>query len=306
MNVAVILIPTLILVSGLVAFIGNLVGRNIGRRRLTLLGLRPRYTAQLITVLTGMLITVVTLAVVLLVSNDARQALFHLQELQEQTRALEAQIAQEEAALKALQVRDIIYQNDQEVLRTVIDGRAPLSDIRGRVQAFLDLAARAAQERGAAPGPDGVTIHISPPRLTVEAVAQDIAERDQPMIARMIATANTVRGLPVPAEILVFPNVLVFKEGETIAARTLGGREGRAESDVGLLDLGAAVAQVAKQKGIISPAFARASIPPDVRIDPAIFLQTLDRIKASAAPLNVRAVALQDSYTVGPVQVSFR
>ena len=58
MNPAVILIPTLILVSGLVAFVGNQVGRSIGRRRLAVLGLRPRYTAQLVTVLTGMLITV--------------------------------------------------------------------------------------------------------------------------------------------------------------------------------------------------------------------------------------------------------
>ena len=305
MNVAVILIPTLILVSGLVAFIGNLVGRNIGRRRLSLVGLRPRYTAQVITVLTGMLITVVTLAVVLLVSDDARQALFHLQEVQQQTRALEAQIAQEQAALKALQVRDIVYQNEQEVLRTVIDGRAPLSEIRRRVQAFLDLATRAAQERGATPGSDGITVHITPPGLTVDAVAQDIAERNEPMVIRMIATENTVRGLPFDAGILVFPNVLVFTGGETIASRALSGREG-AGIEAGLLDLAASVAQAAKSKGIISPPFALASSPPDVRIDPAVFLQTLDRIKAGGGAVNVRAVALIDAYTVGPVQVAFR
>jgi len=81
MSVAAFLIPLLILVSGLVAFIGNMVGRAIGRRRLTLLGVRPRYTAQIVTVVTGMMITVVTLAVVLLASQDARQALFHLQEV---------------------------------------------------------------------------------------------------------------------------------------------------------------------------------------------------------------------------------
>lgn len=306
MNVAVILIPTLIVVSGLVAFIGNLVGRNIGRRRLTLLGLRPRYTAQVITILTGMLITVVTLAVVLLVSNDARQALFHLQELQQQTRALEAQITQEEAALKALQVRDIIYQNDQEVLRTVIDGRAPLDDIRRRVQAFLDLAAQAARERGAAPGPDGVTVRIAPPGLTLDAIAQDIAERGQPMVIRMIAAENTVKGLPFEAGILVFPNVLVFKGGETIAARAVGGGDSRTQIEAGLLDLAASVAQVAKRKGIISPPFALVSSPPDVRIDPVVFLQTLDRIKAGPSASDVRAVALVDSYTVGPVQVAFR
>ncbi|TMJ16986.1 MAG: DUF3084 domain-containing protein, partial [Bacillati bacterium ANGP1] len=38
-NLAAVLIPLLILTSGLVAFVGNLVGRAIGRRRLALWGL---------------------------------------------------------------------------------------------------------------------------------------------------------------------------------------------------------------------------------------------------------------------------
>jgi uncharacterized protein (DUF3084 family) len=306
MTVAAILIPTLIFVSGLVAWIGNLVGRNIGRRRLTLLGLRPRYTAQVITIVTGMLITVVTLAVVLLVSNDARQALFHLQEVQRQARTLEAQITQQEAELRALQLGDVIYTNDQEVLRTVIDGRAPLVEIRRRVQAFLDLAAQAARQRGAAPGTDGVTVRLSPPGLTADRVAQDIAERHQPMVVRMIAVENTVRGLPVRASIIVFPNVLVFQEGQTIVTKRIDGRANRAQVESALLDLGTSVAITAKRRGIISPPFAPTSGPPDVRIDPAIFLETLDRITAARGVVDVRAVALVNAYTIGPVQVTFR
>ncbi len=306
MNVAVFLIPTLILVSGLVAFIGNLVGRNIGRRRLTLLGLRPRYTAQIITIVTGMMITVVTLAVVLLVSNDARQALFHLREVQQQTRTLEVQIAQQEAELRALQLRDIIYMNDQEVLRTLINGRAPLDEIRRQVQAFLDLAAQAARQRGIAPGPDGVAVHLVPSGQTAEAVAQDVAERAQPMIVRMIASENTVRGLPLRATVIVFPNVLVFKAGETIASRRLDGRGTRAQVEAGLLDLGTQVAITAKRRGIISPPFALASSPPDIRIDPVVFLQTLDRVQASQVAVDVRAMAQADTYTIGPVQLTFR
>ncbi len=306
MNVAAFLIPTLILVSGLVAFIGNLVGRGIGRRRLTLLGLRPRHTAELITVLTGMMITVVTLAVVLLVSNDARQALFHLQEVQQQTRTLEAQIRQQEAQLRALQLRDIIYMNDQEVLRTAIDGRAPLEDIRRRVQAFLDLAGQAARQRGAAPGSDGVAVHIFPSGLTPDVVAQDIAERGKLMVVRMIASENTVRGLPLRATIIVFPNVLVFRAGETIASRQVDGRGSRAQIEAGLLDLGTEAAVSAKRQGIISPPFALASNPPDIRIDPAVFLEILDRVKGRQASVDVQALVLSDTYTIGPLQLTFR
>ncbi len=306
MNVAAVLIPTLILVSGLVAFIGNLVGRGIGRRRLTLLGLRPRYTAQVITVLTGMLITVVTLAVVLLVSNDARQALFHLRSLQQETRTLAAQIAEQEAQLRALQFRDVVYQNDQEVLRTVIDGQAPLPDIRQRLQAFLDLAAQSARERGLAPGPDGVLLHISPSGVTVDSVAQDIAERAQPMVVRLIASENTVRGLPLRANLIVFPNVRVYRAGATIATARIDGRAPREQIEQGLLALGSTSASLAGQSGVISPPFALTSSPPDVRIDPAIFLLVLDRVQASRSVVTVRAVALVDAFTVGPVQLTFR
>lgn len=306
MSVAAFLIPLLILVSGLVAFIGNLVGRAIGRKRLTLLGVRPRYTAQIVTVVTGMMITVVTLAVVLLASQDARQALFHLQEVQQQTRQLEAQIAAQQRELRALQVRDIIYQNDQEVLRTVIDGRAPFDDIRRRVQTFVDLAARAARERGAAPGPDGATIVLSPPGLTADVVARDIAERAQRMVVRMIASENTVRGLPAHATVLVFPNAVVFREGQTIATASVNGRDSRGQIENALVDLAAAAAAVAKRDGVLSPPFALTTSPVDVRLDPAIVLETVDRIKTAGTATTVRAVALIDTYTVGPLVITFR
>jgi len=298
-NLAIVLIPLLILTSGLVAFVGNLVGRAIGRRRLALWGLRPRHTAQLITVLTGMLIAAATLAAVLLVNNDARQALFHLQEVRQQ-------ITQQEAQLRALQVRDILYLRDQEVLRTVVDGREPPAVVHNRVQAFFDLAVQAARQRGVGPGPDGAAVRLSPPALSVDDVAQDVVERHQPMVLRMIATANTVRGEPLEATVIGFPNAQVFRAGETIAARRLDGRAEREQIEAGLLGLVAEVAAVAKRRGVISPPFAPASGPPDIRLDPAVLLETLDRVQAGQAPVEVRGVAVADAYTVGPVAVTFK
>ena len=299
MNAAVILIPTLILVSGLVAFVGNLVGRSIGRRRLAVLGLRPRYTAQLVTVLTGMLITVVTLAVVLLVSNDARQALFHLQEVQQQ-------IAQQEAQLRALQVRDIVYLHDQEVLRTVIDGREDPQIVRKRMQGFFDLAAQSARQRGVAPGIDGQTVQMSPAGLTAADVAQDIIERHEPMVVRMIATQNSVRGEPLQATVIDFPNSLVFRGGETIATKRLDGRSSRATIESALLELSSQVAALAKQRGVVSPPFALSTGPPDIRLDPAVLIQTVDRIQAARGSVVVRAVALAETSTIGPVALTFQ
>jgi hypothetical protein len=126
------------------------------------------------------------------------------------------------------------------------------------------------------------------------------------MVVRMLATANTVRGEPLAATVIGFPNALVFKAGETIVARQLDGRGDREQIEAGLLGLTAEIAAVAKKRGVISPAFARASNPPDVRLDPAVLLEMLERVQASRAPVEVRGVVTADATTIGPVVVTFR
>src|SRR3989442_12664759 len=132
MELGGLLIPILIVVSGAIALVGNAVGRNIGRRRLSLVGLRPRYTAQIVTVVTGMLITIVTLIVVLLISSEARVALFRLNAVLRQTHQLEYEIRRQENRLKQLARGEIAYLNNQEVLRGVIVGREQAGAVRQR------------------------------------------------------------------------------------------------------------------------------------------------------------------------------
>jgi len=67
--------------AGLIAYVGDALGRRIGRKRLTLFGLRPRKTAILFTVVTGMLIAGLTLGLTLLVSQDLRNRLLHYGEI---------------------------------------------------------------------------------------------------------------------------------------------------------------------------------------------------------------------------------
>lgn len=66
----------IVLVSGLIAYVGDLVGRKMGRKRLTLLGLRPRHTAIVISVGVGMLIAALTLIATLAVNKGVREAFF--------------------------------------------------------------------------------------------------------------------------------------------------------------------------------------------------------------------------------------
>jgi uncharacterized protein (DUF3084 family) len=83
----------LILIAGAVALIGDYIGRSIGRKRLTLFKLRPRNTAAIFTIITGILIALTTLGILLAVSQDTRTALFGLEELRRDLRDKGAELS---------------------------------------------------------------------------------------------------------------------------------------------------------------------------------------------------------------------
>ena len=72
------LIALLLLLSGFLAYIGDVLGRRIGRKKLTLFGLRPKHTAVLITIFTGALIMLFTMMSMILISQNMQDALFNM------------------------------------------------------------------------------------------------------------------------------------------------------------------------------------------------------------------------------------
>lgn len=75
------LIAALVVTGGAIAFIGDRLGTKIGKKRLSIFGLRPRHTSNVITVITGILITGLTIGLLSLASKEVRTALFGLDEL---------------------------------------------------------------------------------------------------------------------------------------------------------------------------------------------------------------------------------
>ena len=72
---AVIFVVVLVAVSGAIAYIGDVMGRRMGKRRLSLFGLRPRHTAIVVTTITGMIIAALTLATLLGLNHQVRWAM---------------------------------------------------------------------------------------------------------------------------------------------------------------------------------------------------------------------------------------
>ena len=75
------LILVMIVTGGAIAFIGDKLGTKIGKKRLSIFGLRPRHTSMIVTVLTGGLITALSIGFMALISQNVRTALFGMDEL---------------------------------------------------------------------------------------------------------------------------------------------------------------------------------------------------------------------------------
>ncbi len=90
----------IIIVAGAIAYVGDRVGHQVGRRRLTLFGLRPKYTSTIVAVGTGMLIALVVTLGALAASNLVRTAFFRLGTLTSRINELQAQALAQEEELK--------------------------------------------------------------------------------------------------------------------------------------------------------------------------------------------------------------
>ena len=77
----VILILILAIMGGAIAYIGDKLGSKVGKKKLTMFGLRPKHTSIIVTIITGILITTSTLIILSISSQNVRTALFGLDEL---------------------------------------------------------------------------------------------------------------------------------------------------------------------------------------------------------------------------------
>ena len=77
----VLLILFVVGLSGFIAYLGDRIGMKVGKRRISLFGLRPKYTSIIITVLTGIIIASLTITIILATNNRVRQALFNIQQV---------------------------------------------------------------------------------------------------------------------------------------------------------------------------------------------------------------------------------
>lgn len=84
-------ILVLLTLCGFIAYIGDLLGRRLGKKRLSVFGLRPKHTAILLTVVTGVLIAAFTFGAALAIVPGFRHVVTRGERLAHENAALEFQ-----------------------------------------------------------------------------------------------------------------------------------------------------------------------------------------------------------------------
>ncbi len=134
--------------GGILSILGDRIGMKFAKRRVSLWGLRPRYTSSILTAFTGTLISLFVVVILALVSESVRTSLFSMQFIQRQIADLTRQLqdSRNEQQVSSLMVVEAQQQLDRKQ-RELDDAQERLArtreDLSGKQAELTKLQSRA-------------------------------------------------------------------------------------------------------------------------------------------------------------------
>ncbi len=196
----VLFIIYILLLSGFVATLGDRVGYRVGKMRLSWFNLRPRHTAILVTVITGVLISALTLGLLLLLNRSLVDGLFNYSQ---RVREYQTQIQQLDSSYQLLQAQrqaigdQLVRSRDELAIATtqvseLVAQQAQLAAEQADLIAERDrlLAERDAEAARLA----AITADLSEARQSLEASQMEL-EQAQSQLSRIQAEAAAAQVL---------------------------------------------------------------------------------------------------------------
>jgi uncharacterized protein (DUF3084 family) len=197
MTTGLVLIAAVLVLGGVIATMGDRIGMRVGKARLSLFNLRPRQTATIITVLTGVIISASTFALLFAVSDQLRTGVFDLQEIQDDLATARDEL--NEARRQRSQVQTELQDSRteqreaQQRLREINRSLERAINQRNRIESALDktqqeLSRTEANFRQAQSQLEDVSQQANSLREEIEALEAEreaqIAQRDQEIAER--------------------------------------------------------------------------------------------------------------------------
>ena len=377
------LILVLAVVGGVIAFIGDRLGTRIGKKKLSIFGLRPRHTAVVVTIFTGICITTVTFAIMAAASENVRTALFGMDRLnamiadtraalertaEELTQAQNAQekasgeLAKSEAEIARLEGEQAGLRAESDRLsagnRALMMEKEGLISINGRLSGeneslqedIRQLGIRANElregilnlregnityqageiiasgiipaglshdeiERGLAGiaqlGTRNISTRLGENRTDqdiwiyrpeYDAAVQAIEASSTDMIVRIVAAGNLVRGDEIRASIELYPNSVIYHDGELIIARVYPPERLGRNAEHSVMAFLREVNTAASDKGIL-PDPIRGTVGV---IEGAEFYSLVQELSGRTGAAVISAYADGDTDAMGPLRLKFK
>ena len=154
------LIVLTLLAGGILSIIGDRIGMKFAKRRVTLWGLRPKYTSSILTAATGTMISLFVIVILAIVSESVRTSLFSMQFIQRQIVDLTKQLQesrneQQVSSLLIVEAQQQLDRKQKELngKQAELDGKQTELDSKQREVSEMQLRSdelRQATERLAA------------------------------------------------------------------------------------------------------------------------------------------------------------
>lgn len=226
----------IVVLAGVIAYLGDRVGHQVGRKRLTLFNIRPRYTSTIIAVGTGMLIALIVTLAAIFASNQVKTAFFRLN-------AIYTEIDKAQQLEQKITTAPVVV-NVYSLMSPVV-GRVPLNAPSGLrrdvVDDFYKQTVRFVNQQWTAP-PYDLKKFVPPGDLQatlnklVNSPKMQAAVTQTPVLLFAIADQNLYAGDPIHFEIKTYQDRLIASAGQAIAYLTIPGGK-NVSADLALTEL---------------------------------------------------------------------
>ena len=241
----------IMIIAGAIAYVGDRVGHQVGRKRLTLFGIRPRYTSTIVAVGTGMLIAFIVTMIAILASQQVKTAFFKLNQINSEIADLQAR--QKELESKVNNGRLIVPNDALLVPRfTIIRQDDTPAQRLGRVLAFYSSSVQ--YINGQYPQL-GLKPFKTPPDIDkrLSALVSDPKILAQLTIAPVVlmigSDQNLYEGDQIHFQLNATPDSRRFGRGENIASLTIPGGQ-NANAFIAIRELQQYVANAGRAQGL--------------------------------------------------------
>ncbi len=298
-------------VSAIIAYLGDILGTYVGKRRLSVFGLRPRVSALLIAISTGILITLLTLTVAAMLSDNVKIALFSVQQLKKDVSDLTTERARLQGEIETLSNRvrikeqeNVVFRKDEMITTRVIPAGKPSADVTAELENLFGTLFQIASDSRLTVSDKAAFFEEN--RAQIKAMAEHIATSTIETIVAAIAGENIHVGESLgKVRFQIRPNVLIFHSDQEIASLEVDGTSERTEIARTLRDFMDEINHEVFRLGMIgNPLTERFG---DLTSESALSLYDMvNQIKKLGRTLTLVAVVREDTYAKGPLNVSFR